>query len=712
MFSFWELARIFSKWWQTVGLFVVLVLSITTAVLLYSTPIYRAIAIIEIKQEDAKIIDIDEVEQITANAEFIETQYSLLQSNALIERVVKTLNLASAPLFAEQSLERPARTTQAIQHLKKNISIQPVGRSRLVEIRFDSPAPEQAAQIVNQIAQEFISFHMERRHNSILNAQTFLEQRIEATKRSLEKAERDLIAYADAEGIADLSTTKSANTGPDTSGSLDNASLAALNDELSVVLASRIEIEERYNAARRSQFAADIQTDSLIKNLREERNTLENEYEEKLAYLKPDFPEMAELQSRIASIDTQIEGQTDRITRRLKSQLETVRARESQLRVQIERLKDNIISVRKKSIDYAILERDVDTYTSQYDALLQRLKEINISSGSVDSLVSIIDRAQVPGTPHEPDYVRSLLIALLLSTMIGFGLACIYEMVDDRIKSPEHIKTQLHTSVLGVIPMLTEPGNFAQTLKAPQSGPSEAYAALRTNLAHASTNGMPRVMQITSTRAGEGKSSTVFALGKSIAALGYKTLIIDADLRMPAFMKGAETSPGLAGLLTDKAPLETHVVETQIPNLYLLPAGHIPHNPTELLADKRFEALLTEARQKFHTILIDSPPVLGLADAPLIGSKSDATILVIEAAAIRTQTARLTIERLLASNSSIIGTVLTKYKPDLDGYQAYYQYSYGRKFHTYGRHQKTSTRSIADEQADSSPQKTRMVDVC
>ena len=655
LLDFWTLLRVLVKWWWLIALIMAAAVALTSVITLRQTPMYQATTVVEIKQEESNIIDVNEVEQINANAEFMATQFSLLRSRALAERIVQILNLSNDARFSDPSAPPAIRIDEAADKLINHTSVSAVGRSRLVNISYIDADPRLAARISDAVADNFIAYNLERKFNATSYAREFLEERLAATRSSLEESERKLVQYADEQRIVNIGGDSSG--AQEGAGSLDSAALATLNTELTNVQTQRIDLEQRFNEARDNLFSSDIQNNGTIKSLQADLARLENEFQEKSQYLKADFPEMVELQGRIEAVSTGLQTERRNIVNTLQSQYQSLLAREQGLQERIDEVKRDVINLRKRSIDYNILQREVDTNRAQYDALLQRLKEISISDGVGSNLVSIVDRAEVPSAPFAPNLKRALLIAVVLSGAIGIGLVFALELIDDRIKLPDEIKNKLDLRVLGVVPILGKDGEFADAIKDSQSSISESYASTRTSLQFASANGAPQIIQLTSTRSGEGKSSSAFALAKSFASLNLRTLIIDADLRLPAFSKGTSQSIGLSGLLTSTASLEPQFVETEIDGLTLLPAGKVPNTPAELLSSHRFEEILTHLREQFEMIIIDGPPVLGLADAPILGAKCDATILVIEAGAIRTPTLKSTLDRLASSNTQVMGAL-------------------------------------------------------
>lgn len=238
---------------------------------------------------------------------------------------------------------------------------------------------------------------------------------------------------------------------------------------------------------------------------------------------------------------------------------------------------------------------------------------------------------------------------------------------------------------MGVIPLSKNEDTLPDQLSNPQSSLSEAYASLRSNLQLSGPDGGPRIIQLTSTRSGEGKSVSSLGLALRYAGLGAKVLLVDADLRLPTFNPGDEYTIGLSGLLTSLEGFDDHIIPTSHDNLDLLPAGDIVPNPSELLSGDRFKELLKHLRTKYSYIIIDGPPVLGLADAGILGSRVDATLLVVEAQQLRTPSVKATMNRLTGSGTKLLGVVLSKFRASGNGYLDYYKYSYGTSSGDYGQ---------------------------
>jgi capsular exopolysaccharide synthesis family protein len=393
---------------------------------------------------------------------------------------------------------------------------------------------------------------------------------------------------------------------------------------------------------------------------------------------------MVRLRARIDSIDQAIRQEVSTVSggagTALAAEYQAAIAEERKLQGLVGQLKGSVLSERGNRIQYNILQREVDTNRSLYDALLQRYKEIGVAGGIGTNSVSVVDRAEPPAGPYKPNLMLNLLIGLFAGLISGVGAALALEFLNDTIKTPDDVRDKLRLPSLGVIPKKKGVESVSEELKDQSSPVSEAYYSLRTSLQFTTESGAPKSLLITSTRAAEGKSSTTLALAQNFARLGNSVLLIDSDLRKPAFVTGLEPNEGLSKLLTNTDALQGHVLKTQFENLSLLPCGPLPPNPAELLASPRLKAVIAEAMANYDMVIVDGPPVLGLADAPLLAGVCRATLLVVESGKTRTRAAVDAVNRLKASGGNIVGAVLTKFRHQAHGYG----YGYGYEPYRYG----------------------------
>ncbi len=669
--------RIIHEWrWLILGVTAV-GLAGAIAVTLLTTPQYKSTAVLEINPPAVEIMEGSKGQPVVPNdREYLATQYGLLESRSLAQRVAQEMNLASNEQFVPGEADRATKLKAATGILMANFDVQPVMQSRLIKISYVSPDPQLASQITNSFADNFINSNLERRYEASSYARSFLERQIANVKRDLERSERQFVAYAQQQGIINLGGGEAGD-----GGSLQGASLSALNTALAEAQTKRIAAEQAYRQASAGSRSEVTQSTA---QLRAQRAGLEAEYNEKLSRFRPEYPDMAALRARIETLSEQINAEAGQVSSSrastLRAEYQSALVAERTIQSRVNQLKGDVLNLRGRSIQYNILQREVDTNRSLYDALLQRYKEIGVAGGIGKNLVSVVDRAEAPGGPFKPNLILNLMIGLAAGLFVGVAAALGLEFINDTIKTPDDVREKLGLASLGVIPKKLTQESVSEELKDQSSPVSEAYFSLRTSLQFTTDNGAPKTLLITSTRAAEGKSSTTLALAQNFARLGNSVLLIDADLRKPAFVTGGDPSEGLSKLLTNHENIGAHVLKTEHENLWLLPCGPLPPNPAELLASPRLKALIGEAASQFDMVIVDGPPVLGLADAPLLGAVCRGTLMVVESGKTRTKAAIDAVNRLKGSGSHLVGAVLTKFKHQSHGYG----YGYGYEPYKYG----------------------------
>ncbi|HEX8580070.1 MAG TPA: polysaccharide biosynthesis tyrosine autokinase [Allosphingosinicella sp.] len=682
--NFATIWRIVSEWRWLILSAVAIALAAAVVITFLTTPLYRATAILELNPPTVEVIDEAKagIRGSGGDREYLATQYGLLASRNLAQRVAQELNLVSNTEFLTPGGDRGSRLKAATGKLYGNFKVEPVQGSRLVRISYVSESPALAAQITNSFADNFINSNLERRYEASSYARKFLERQIAKLRGDLERSERQLVNYAQAQGLITVggSGLEKGGGGGDTD-SLEGASLVQLNQALAQAQSRRVTAEQRFRQA--SSLNAGAVTESTS-GLRAQRASLVADYQQKLSSFKPDYPEMVSLRSRIDALDQQIRQEAGTVSggrgTSLAAEYRAAAAEERALQAQVGALKGRVLTDRGDRIQYNILQREVDTNRGMYDALLQRYKEIGVAGGVGANTVSVVDRAEPPGGPYKPNLILNLLVGLALGIVAGIGAALALEFLNDTIKTPDDVREKLKLPFLGAIPKKKGNEAVAEDLKDQTSPVSEAYFSLRTSLQFTTEHGAPRTLLITSTRAAEGKSSTTLALAQNFARLGNSVLLIDGDLRKPAFVTGSDHDGGISKLLTNTEALSGHVLDTQFENLSLLPCGPLPPNPAELLASPRLKGLIAEALSHYDIVIVDGPPVLGLADAPLLAATCEATLLVVETGKTRTRAALDAVNRLKAAGGNLVGAVLTKFRQQSHGYG----YGYGYEPYRYG----------------------------
>lgn len=699
LLDYWRI--IVKRRWTVLATLGIVVVTALVGTLLM-TPIYRASTTVQIERDTIKVVEVEGFTptESPADRDFYQTQYELLKSRSLAQRVISQLNLANDPVYLEMSRPSPwrallgggddegetltaaeadsredAKMSRMITGFLANLSIEPVRNSRLVRVHYDSPDPAYSQRVVNAVAEAYIAANLERRFDASSYAKTYLEDRLQQLKLKLEDSEKQLVEFAQREKIVD------ANDG----SSLSTQSLGELNSAVAKAQDERIRAEARWRQAEAAtgMGLASVLDSSIVQTLQETRAKLQAEYQDKLRVFKPAFPEMQQLKAQIDELDKQLGAEVANIKASIRAEYQAALAQEQLLKAQVGALKDEVLDLQSRSIQYNILKREVDTNRQQYDALLQRYKEIGIAGGVGTNNISIVDRAEVPTNKHKPRLALNLAVALLLGLFGGVLLAFVFEHLDDTLKSPEDVEKQMGLSVLGVIPMLKAPMTPARALEDPRSAFAEAYRSVRTALQFSTDTGVPRCLLVTSASPAEGKSTTALTLAKNFAQLGKRVLIIDADLRNPSLHRALDkpNDIGLSNYLAGASKATEVIHATDSPHLMFMPTGPLPPNPAELLMGPKMLSLISIASEKFDQVIIDGPPVMGLADAPILANMASGTLLVVEAGETRISLARNALKRLYSARAHVIGALLTKFSPKHAGYGyaygGYNYYSYG-----------------------------------
>ena len=671
--------RIVQHWkWLILGAVGLGVLAAIVLTLL-TTPVYRASVTLEANPPTVSVSDEQsrEREATIGNAwDFVRTQAGLLSSRSVAQRTVQELNLANNAEFAPQDADASTRLRAATDAVHRRLQVIPPEEGQLIIFNFTSTSPQTAAMVANGIADSFINSALQRRYEASAYARNFLERQIAKTRGDLERSERALVAYAQAQGIINTSSNEDGKPSGDTN-SLQGESLVTLNKALADATARRVAAEGAYRQG--SVMGPTTEVTQSTQALRQQRATLQADYQQKRTFMKPEHPEMQSLQAQIDELDRQISRESAQMSSgRNNSLLADYRAAlsaERALQARVNALKGSVLNLRGRSIQYNILQREVDTNRSLYDALLQRFKEIGVAGGIGIAPVSIVDRADAPTFPYKPNLLMNLLAGLGAGLLAGIAAAIALEFINDTIKTREDVRTKLRLPCLGAVPKTAAKDTFVEDLKNPGSVVSEAYSAVVAALRYSTEDGMPKVLLVTSTQPGEGKSSTALAIAQNFARREKSVLLIDSDLRKPAF-KAATDKVGLSKLLTTEDRIDGHVVETQHANLWLLPSGPIPPNPADLLSTGRIRKIIAEASERFDLVVIDGPPTIGLADSPLLAAAAANVMFVVESGKTRTRAAVEALNRLEATGTHVLGVTLTKATDGLGGY-GYNRYGYG-----------------------------------
>jgi len=672
-------------------LIAVIISALLVVGLLYSllaTRKYTASAVLEIQRETGSFVKVEGATSSDniADQEFYQTQYGLLSSKSLAERVANDLALysnadflkaagivedddAATPTTAISAQERRNRTSAAAAYLLKRFKVEPERFSRLVTIEFTGTDPALTKRVIDTWSTDFIRMTLARRYDATSYARNFLEQRLVQLRSRINESERQLVDYASRQGIVNLPAS---TTGGERSIVAED--LANTNGELGRAVADRVRAQSRLNNGGAVDEALG---NSTINSLRQRRAEQASEYAKMMAQFEPGYPPARALRQQMAQVDRSIAQEVSRVQRTLQESFASAERRETQFQQRMKTLKSGVLDFRRRSIQYNILQREVDTNRQLYDALLQRYKEIGVAGGVGVNNISVVDTAELPSGPSSPKLLLNMAIALVLGIGLSALAAFLLEQIDQGVTDPAQVEGALGVPLLGTIPKLAD--DPIALLGDRKTAISEAYLSVQTNLGFSTNRGFPSSLAVTSSRAAEGKSTTAFAIAQSLGRTKRRVLLVDGDMRSPSVhhLLNLSNDRGFSNYLTGEDDLDNLIVRAANEPMAIMTAGPQPPSAPELLSGDRFHTLIGELLARYDHVVFDIPPVMGLADAPLIASAVEGVVFVIEASGTHVSMAKVALGRLQNANARIFGTVLTKFDTKRGLFGSGYEYGYG-----------------------------------
>jgi polysaccharide biosynthesis transport protein len=701
------------------------------------TPHYRAVTRLKVDPESSSVLPYKEIHDSGTgywDAEtYLQTQWAILQSRALAERVVRSLgpekqrafrestgqgflrdkiySLMSAASGAERRERDQARTgvhehavlspsdggkntTLSMDRLLKGLQVEAVRNTRLVNVFYTCSDPQLAADVVNTVAEEFIELNFEDKYQATIRATDFLERQLQDLKVTVEKSEERLVEYARAHNILSLADQQD----------IVIQRLGDLNQEMTKVESEMMVRRAEYERVRQASVLNF--PPSLITEKISQLELSEVELKRKLRSLGSRYggrwPEFQQIQEELRQVNEELGREKEQALRHAQENYAVAIGRQQQLAATLERQKDLADQLSQDSIQYNILRREVETNKELYEGLLQRLKEAGVSAGLKSSNISVVDRGEVPLKVFSPHKASNLFFGLAFALVVGISLAFFLDYLDNTLKTPEEVDKKLALPSLGVIPRFERAGSIrVRTLLGRQNGeaprvkshlPSphsfrnqywEAYRGLRTSILLSTSGKPPKIVMFTSALAGEGKTATAVNTGIIFAQSGIRTLLIDLDMRRPSVGEyfEANNSRGMSYHLTGNCDLASEIRETEIENLFLLTAGQTPPNPAELLSSRLMDKALLLARNSFDHVIIDTAPVLSVTDALVLSPKVDGVVMVIRAGKTASDAVRRATEHLEQVGARILGVVINDADLRNGHYRYYYKYYYDNRYY-------------------------------
>jgi polysaccharide biosynthesis transport protein len=700
-----------------------------------ATPIYRSTIKIQIDPEQTNVLPFKDTVEPTASyaqsQDYLQTQFKVLESKTLAARVIKALDLENNRDFAGTSKAEPKSKTlewvrswfgagqkegvetdpsaaeerkldRLVRIFGGSLSTTPIRNSRLVDVSYESLDPRLAAQVANQVAKEYIDMNFQTKFDATKTASEFLQKQMTDMQANVEKSESKLVQFSQKNDIYEISDKENVIL----------QKLSDLNTALTAVQADRIQKESVWNIVHQSGMDTfpEVLRNELIKGLETNLASLKVQQAKLESLFKPGWPELDQVKGQVVEAESQLAAERQKAIRNIETEYRTAVQREKLLAQALADQKNQANSFNQNSIQYNILKRQVETDKQLYDGLLQRMKEAGVAGLLKSNNIHVVDPARPSQTPYKPNKAMNLSLGLAIGLLLGLGLAFFFEHMDSSVKTPDDVDKFIKLPSLGVIPsaasllqssrrkLIAVPGGNASkeaahdssveliTYQDTKSLISEAYRNLRTSVLLSSGSGHPpKTLLVTSSQAGEGKTTTAINIAITLSQTGGKVVLLDCDMRNPRVHRimGVENTAGMSTYLSGNSDLSTLIQQTDIPNLFIVSAGRIPPNPAELLGSSRMKQGIALLDEYFEHIVIDSPPVLSVTDARILGSMVDGVVLVIKGGETPKEAVQRTKRLLQEVHAHVIGTLLNNVdvrSADYYYYSKYYYYGYGKKY--------------------------------
>jgi succinoglycan biosynthesis transport protein ExoP len=683
--SIHDYLRIFVKRRWTILAVLVTVVSLAALKTFTATPIYQATVQLLIERHPPRVLETQTQPSYDYyGEEFYQTQYKLLESRALAKKVADKLKLKSRPPYSKMFADLPADVDQTTnQRLEESlvdavaggIEVEPVRTSRLVNVSYSSPDPKFAAEVANTLGQAFIEQSLDLRFAASQEAAQWLKRKLAEARKKLEESEAKINQYKRQHNIVAVEDKES----------ITAQKLEQLNRELVTAQTKRMEVETRFREVNAGHPIAQVLENPLIQTLKAEEAKLITEHSELSKKFGEGHPRMIQLNQELAATRGKINAEIGVVKQTIKNEYNMAKSQEENLKKALEQQKNVTQDQSDVGIQYRVLLRDVETNRALYENMLKSLKTTTATENVPATNIRIVYPALVPEVPVSPRKTRTLTLATALGLFFGIGLALLLETLDTTIKTPEEVEKWLEIPNLALIPHIdteAHPGEAPELVVFHGHQPlaSEAYRVLRTSILFSSPGQTPRLLLVTSTLPMEGKTLTTANLATAMAQAEGDVLLIDADLRRPTLhqLLGVPREPGLSNFLVGKTD-ELPVVATLVPHLFLIPAGAIPPNPSELLGSERMQELLNRAQERFALTILDSPPLVSVTDAAILSTQVAGVLLVIKAEHVPQKAARDAKNHLVELHAHLLGTVLN----DVPLQKESYYYRHYRYYSSY-----------------------------
>jgi capsular exopolysaccharide synthesis family protein len=704
------------RWVAAAVFFLVFAYSATTS--LRKTPIYEASTQLLIEKDTRRASSLNSVLQEQDgwyDDDFYQTQMRMLQSRALAWRALQALGMGEPPTETERLALAEAAARQAsggwlqkvaelvgapkpidppaadetswqssrIDRFLGGLIVAPVRNSRLVSIKYRSADPAFAARAADAQARAYIDQGLSSRALASKEANSFLEDRLAEQKKALNASERALQEYKERHGAVAML---------DPATNIVARKLADISAELNRARSERVEKEQlhqtvtelRKDPAKLETFPA-IVSNIAIQRVRGEIADLKSRDAQLEADGRgPSWSERRQISASLETKEQQLNQEINKVADSIRNEYQIALGREQALDRQLQTQKSESLSQGSVAIGYLALEREAEGNRQLYNDLMQRAKVTGVTGEYKGTNVQVIDVAEMPRRPVLPNHQRDLMFAVMTGFLLAVGIAFGMEYLDSRIKTPDDIKAHLGVPFLGLVPVVPAKETKGPSPLLDRGVPaafSESMRAIRTSVIFSSAADGTRSVMVTSTAPSEGKTVVSSNLADALAQAEQRTLLIDGDMRRPRVHEVFEMAqePGLSNVLVGAAEAKTAIRATGNPHLFVLPAGHIPPNPAELLGSAKYRRLIEELGKHYDWIIVDAPPVMAVTDAAVVSNGMAGVVFVVGAEMTPRRNAQTALEHLAAARAKVIGAVLNRVNVHR---HSYYYAQYYRKDYT------------------------------
>lgn len=636
-----------------------------------------------------------------ANKEFLETQFKIIQSRSVSQRVVEKLGLATDPEFLGVSkIQEEKRRAEVmgrmdpVAKVQGMIKLEGVKDSRVSLIKIEDSEPNRAALLANEVAQAYMDEVMSQKVKLTQNASKWLDERRDSLGESARASELALYNFRKqsdmlSTSIDDRSTMVSARLAT-TSTALTAAQLGIAG--LRARVAAIRSVQHQYGADDRlwAEALPAARENTSLGKLKDRVLTLRNECTDLNSRYLDNHPKLAECRDQLASAERDFAKELSNLVVSTEAELREAVERERNLQVLFNDAKAEAFEVEKKKLELDRLKSETENNKRQYDSVFKRLKDIELSGLLRTSNIRVLDSARPILAPVKPDVPQGILVGLMAGLVLGLSLALLLEFMDSTVASQQEIEERLGLTFLGFVPSMPPSEAAGETkdlllYRDPKSLAAECTRSIRTNLLFMSPDRRFKRMLVTSSGPQEGKSTTAINLGITMAQSGNRVLVIDTDMRRPRLHKafGVSNEVGVSSLVVGEGRLDDALKTTDVPNLFMLPCGPIPPNPAELLHTKAFGDLLDQLGTKFDLLILDSPPVGAVSDAVVLATLVDGVVVVLKAGKTQRDLAKRTVKALRDVKANVYGAILNDVDLKKSKYGDYY-YAYAYRYYGYG----------------------------